>query len=251
VSIYFTELTKTDRKITSQLLVRPDILIHQSIQAAAIDLGVSPAAIMRIVKKLKYRGLAEFKLSLEEIEHPEVENNVEPRKRIIKEVIDSYHQVLPIVEKMLDEGQLKRIVGWLSSYSQVKVLGLGSSGLAAEQLVYSLLYQDEYIESVTSRTKMFYLSRALTSDYFLLIYSVSGNLSFYQEMFEKAKKVSAKVVLLTMNRDDNFKDLVDEVILLPSNYTNFSNKNGLRQLDNRFNFYIVSEIITAYYEAKQ
>lgn len=43
----------------------------------------------------------------------------------------------------------------------LKILGIGSSGLNAEQMVYNLLYQDCYTESVTSKTKMYYLSRSL------------------------------------------------------------------------------------------
>lgn len=249
ISIYFTKLTKTDRKITSQLLIKPEILIEQSIQAAAVTLDVSPAAIMRVVKKLEYRGLAEFKLALEEISN-EAEPEANPvKKRIISDVIDSYHHTLSVLEEVLDEEQLLRIGRWLSSYSRVRILGLGSSGLAAEQFVYSLLYQDEYVESITSRTKIYYLARAVTADTFLMIYTVSGNIEFYQDVLEQAQKKGAKVVLVTMNHDQALKKFADEVVLLPSNITNFSNKNGLIQLDNRYSFYVFSEILASYFES--
>ncbi|MBM7710048.1 MurR/RpiR family transcriptional regulator [Enterococcus lemanii] len=249
VSIHFTKLTKTDRKITSQLLIKPEILINQPIQAAAVTLDVSPAAIMRVVKKLEYRGLAEFKLALEEINGEEEIAETSAKKQIISEVIDSYRQTLNVVEEMLDEAQLQRIVQWLSSYPRVRILGLGSSGLAAEQFVYSLLYQDEYVESITSRTKIYYLARAVTPDTFLMIYTVSGNIEFYKDILEQAREKGAKVVLVTMNHDEVLRKLADEVVLLPSNITNFSNKNGLIQLDNRYSFYIFSEILATYFES--
>ena len=193
VSIHFTKLTKTDRKITSQLLIKPEILINQPIQAAAVTLDVSPAAIMRVVKKLEYRGLAEFKLALEEINGEEEIAETSAKKQIISEVIDSYRQTLNVVEEMLDEAQLQRIVQWLSSYPRVRILGLGSS--------------------------------------------------------EQAREKEAKVVLVTMNHDEVLRKLTDEVVLLPSNITNFSNKNGLIQLDNRYSFYIFSEILATYFES--
>lgn len=249
ISIHFTRLTKTDRKITSQLLIKPEILIDQSIQAAAVALDVSPAAIMRVVKKLEYRGLAEFKLALEDINGQEELTDAPVKKQIISEVIDSYRQTLSVVEEILDEAQLQRIVQWLASYPRVRILGLGSSGLAAEQFVYSLLYQDEYVESITSRTKIYYLARAITADTFLMIYTVSGNIEFYQDILEQAQEKGAKVVLVTMNHDEILKQLADEVVLLPSNITNFSNKNGLIQLDNRYSFYIFSEILATYFES--
>ena len=246
VSIHFTELTKTDRKIVSQLFTNPNILINQSIQKAAEALEVSSAAIMRTVKKLDYRGLAEFKLALEEMNQEEI--IAVPEKSTVSQVVDTYQQMLTLLERTLDEPQMIRIARDLAMYHQVKVLGLGSSGLSAEQLVYSLLYQDEYVESITSRTKIFYLARALTKEMYLVIYSVSGNLTFYQELFEKAKEQQSKVVLITMNRDEHLQQFVDEVVVLPSNLTNFSDKNGLRQLDNRFVFYVFSEILATYFD---
>ena len=246
VSIHFTELTKTDRKIVSQLFTNPNILINQSIQKASEELEVSSAAIMRTVKKLDYRGLAEFKLALEEMNQEEV--TPVTTQSAMHSVVATYQQMLTILENTLDEQQIIRIARDLSTYARVKILGLGSSGLPAEQLVYSLLYQDEYVESVTSRTKIYYLSRSLTAETCLIVYSVSGNLDFYQELFEQAKQKQAKVILITMNREEHLQQFVDEVVLLPSNVTNFSDKNGLRQLDNRFVFYVFSEILATYFD---
>lgn len=228
------------------MLQNPNILINQSIQSAAIDLDVSTTAIMRIVKKLGYRGLAELKLALEEISEP-TENKV-THKKIISNIISDYQLTLNVMEEILNESQIKKVVKWLLASDQIKILGLGSSGLAAEQFVYSLLYQDEYVESITSRTKIYYLARALSSKMLLIVYSVSGNLEFYEELFENAKLKKAKIVLITMNQSDELKNLVDELVLLPSNYTDFSKKDGLRQLDNRYSFFVFSEILAAYYE---
>lgn len=74
-----------------------------------------------------------------------------------------------------------------------RVLGIGSSGLAAEQFVYSLLYQDKYVEAITSRTKIFYLSRVLDQDTLLIIFTVSGNTDLYEEILSKPRKLGQRL----------------------------------------------------------
>ena len=229
ISIHFTELTKTDRKITGQLIEKPEILIQHSVQEAANLLEVSPAAIMRVAKKLKYRGLAEFKQSLE-IYQSEMQNKEEKNEthNFSKSVISGFKSQLDAIEKSVSEK------------------GIGSSGLSAEQFVYSLLYQDHYMEAVTSRTKIFYLSRILTADDVLIIFSVSGNSEAYSEIIERSQKTGAKLVFITMNHDKKLKEAAEVVVVLPSNITDFSVSHHLQQLDNRFAFYIFSSMLAAY-----
>ncbi|WP_081168006.1 MurR/RpiR family transcriptional regulator [Lactococcus garvieae] len=247
VSIHYTELTKTDRKITGELMRKPEVLINRAIQEAAKDLEVSPSAIMRVVKKLRYRGLPDLKNSLENYKNEKTELVESTKEKILSEsIIDDYKERLNLISSCLSEKQLANIAQLIQGAKTTRVLGIGSSGLAAEQFVYSLLYQDKYVEAITSRTKIFYLSRVLDEDTLLIIFTVSGNAELYEEIFEQAKEMGAKIVLITMNRNSKFKKLATEVVLLPSNVTDFS-KTDIYQLDNRFAFIVLSEILAAYY----
>jgi RpiR family carbohydrate utilization transcriptional regulator len=247
VSIHYTELTKTDRKITGELMRKPEVLINRAIQEAAKDLEVSPSAIMRVVKKLRYRGLPDLKNSLENYKNEKTELVESTKEKILSEsIIDDYKERLNLISSCLSEKQLANIAQLIQGAKTTRVLGIGSSGLAAEQFVYSLLYQDKYVEAITSRTKIFYLSRVLDEDTLLIIFTVSGNAELYEEIFEQAQETGAKIVLITMNRNSKFKKLATEVVLLPSNVTDFS-KTDIYQLDNRFAFIVLSEILAAYY----
>lgn len=247
VSIHYTELTKTDRKITGELMRKPEVLINRSIQEAAKDLEVSPSAIIRVVKKLQYRGLPDLKNALERYMSEKTELVQSSREELLSEsIIGEYKQRLNLIRSCLSEKQLTSIAQMIREAKTTRVLGIGSSGLAAEQFVYSLLYQDKYVEAITSRTKIFYLSRVLDQDTLLIIFTVSGNTDLYEEIFEQAKETGAKIVLITMNRNSKFKQTSTEVLLLPSNLTDFS-KPDIYQLDNRFAFIVLSEILAAYY----
>lgn len=248
ISIHFTELTKNDKKITSQLMKTPDLLIDKAIQEAAVSLDVSPAAIMRTVKKLGYKGLSDFKNALEEYKN-ELSGDIQQTEptNFSHSIIQTYKNNLDAIAESFSEAQLKNIVHLMKTSKTTRALGIGSSGLSANQFVYSFLYQEKYIEAVTSRTKIYYLSRDLDENDLFIIYTVSGNLSVFQELFDQAKKKKAKIVLITMSHNDKLKKAADEIIILPSTLTDFSEQNSLRQLDNRFAFLVFSEILAAYY----
>lgn len=247
ISIHYTELTKTDRKITGKLMRKPEVLIGRSIQEAAKDLEVSPSAIMRVLKKLQYRGLPDLKNALEKYMSEKTELVQSTKEETLSEsILGDYKQRLKLISACLSEKQLCKIAQLMHEAKTTRVLGIGSSGLAAEQFVYSLLYQDKYVEAITSRTKIFYLSRVLDKDTLLIIFTVSGNTDLYKEIFEQAKETGAKIVLITMNRHSKFEKFSTEVVLLPSNLTDFS-KTDIYQLDNRFAFIVLSEILAAYY----
>ena len=250
ISIQFTNLTKTDKKISNILLKHPDYLIDNSAQEAAEIIGTSPAALVRLAKKMGYKGLADFKISLEDYAGQEPSREDYLEKPLITKVIDNYRGNLHLLEQQLDEGQLDRISDILAKAQHIKILGIGSSGLAAEQMVYFLLYQDKYTESVTSKTKMYYLSRSLTKEDVLLIYSVSANKD-YDELLAAAKKAGAQLIMVTMNSQDKIREIAAEFVLLPSNLTNLGSASGeIYQLDNRSLFSVFSEILAAYIHKK-
>lgn len=246
ISVNFTNLTKTDKKIYNCLLEHPDYLINHNVQDAAQLLETSPAALVRLAKKIGYKGLPDLKIGLEESSQKKQKEPKGQSKKIMSKVLNNYRDNIALLESQLDEGQLHRIAKKLASSDLIKVLGIGSSGLSAEQLVYSLLYQDKYTESITSKTKMYYLSRTLTKEHVLLFYTVTGNKDF-EELFEAAKAVGCQVIIVTMVDSPYIRQYATELVILPSNVMQLRNPSGdFYQLDNRSLFLILSEILAAY-----
>lgn len=246
ISIQFTNLTKTDKKIIQTLLKSPETLFDKSVQDAAEIIETSPAALVRLAKKIGYKGLQEFKISLEEYAEEKQEPQTSSETSLISRVVEHYYHNLKLIENQIDERQLERISKLLLSSPTVKILGIGSSGLSAEQMVYFLLYQDKYAESVTSKTKMYYLSRNLKEDDVLMFYTVSGNKD-YQEVFEAAKVAGCKTIVITMDDKKDIREMATEYILLPSNISVFGgDQAAFYQLENRSMFSIFSEILAAY-----
>ncbi|MGT2933832.1 MurR/RpiR family transcriptional regulator [Streptococcus catagoni] len=246
ISIQFTNLTKTDKKISHCLMQHPEYLTDHSVQAAAKLIETSPAALVRLAKKIGYKGLADFKIDLEKYGQNKPERAESKDVSLVQRVLDNYRENIDLIQSQLDENQMKAIADLILTAQRVKILGIGSSGLRAEEMVYYLLYQDIYTESVTSKTKMLYLARNLGSEDVLIFYTVSGNKDL-ADLFVAARAAGAKVIVITMVASSYVTKYADQIVILPSNLQALSNQIGdFYQLDNRSQFSIFSEILAAY-----
>jgi len=250
LSIYFTEMTKTDRKITAELMKNPKLLLEYSIHEAAAKMDVSPAAITRMAKTVGYVGLKDFKKALAEYEKTYLEESaVHEDLSLSATIVNSYHERLDTIARSISDEQIDRVIELMNNARTTKMLGIGSSGLYAEQLVYLLYYQHRYFEAVTSQTKIFYLTQDLVKDDLVIIYSVSVTPEQYDKFLVHCKEAGTKVVIITMNGSPKLKRKCDELIVLPIVLTDFS-ENQVQQLDNRFAFHIFNEILAMHIHQK-
>lgn len=128
----------------------------------------------------------------------------------------------------------------------VKCVGFDNTGLAAQQLVYSLYSQGVFYEAITTETQMHYLSQTIKKDWVYIIYSVTG-MALYSELIEAANSAGAKTILITMNKDAEIADQATKTFVLPAASTYLRDDGSLRQLDVRFELFLFSEIISYYY----
>jgi DNA-binding MurR/RpiR family transcriptional regulator len=161
-------------------------------------------------------------------------------------VIVTYMNSLERTRSLDIDGDLVEVAKLITETPHVKSVGIGSSGLPAEQLVYSLYLQEQFIESVTTNTKIFYLTGIIDETYLIIIYSMSGNDEFYDELITNANNVGAKSIVVTMNPDSKLGERATYQFLLPNGETEISNTGSLYQVDNRLVFFVFSEAL-AYY----
>ena len=60
ISIYYAGLTKAEKSTCDLILDHPEIVIENPIAEAARLYNVSPSSILRLSKKLEYKGYSEF-----------------------------------------------------------------------------------------------------------------------------------------------------------------------------------------------
>ncbi|GAX46442.1 MurR/RpiR family transcriptional regulator [Pseudolactococcus reticulitermitis] len=247
LSLNYSGLTPTDKIITTAVIKQPELFLTHTIQQVTDKINVSPAAMIRYVKKLGYRGFKEFILALEaQEETADATKEVSESDTLFTKVLETYMASLERSRKRAYDSDLRQVANLILDTPQVKAIGIGNSGLPAEQLVYSLYTQGLFIEAVTSQTQIYYLKEVLDASYLLIIYTVSGIDDYYREIIENANRVGAKTVVITLNPESQAAELATIELILPNGQAQISENGSLYQVDNRILFFVLSESI-AYY----
>lgn len=249
ISIYYTSLTTTEKRIYTQIIDNPNIIIDHSIIEAGQLCHTSKSAMLRFAKKLGYRGYSEFKYAIEESIKNDLQRTpvLAHNESILNQISSSFALTIQAIGQLKFDDQLKKLASYIHDYPYVKSVGIGNSAFCANQLVYSLYSHNQFIEGITDDVQFNYLENCLNSQYMLIIFSVSASSTTYNKLLKKAKANKSKIVLITMNNDSDINQLADMVFCLPSNIAPISSSTVLKQLDNRTTLYFFAEIISYYY----
>lgn len=244
IGIYYTTLTKTERRVYQAILANPAASAERSIQDAAKQYNVSVASIQRFVKKVGYKGYPEFKLDVAKLLAAPAPEAAQSTR--LQRIMAGYTKTFQILAQMDLEQPLNRLVAAIHNHASVKAIGIGNSGLSAEQLVYSMYSEDRFIEPVTDQIRVDYLTHALTKDDLLIIFSITASVHSYQALLTRAKRLHTPVFLITMNQETPLLKLAPETIILPSTHITEVD-NTPHQIDNRTILYSFAEVISYYY----
>ena len=166
ISIYYTNLTPTEKRICTLIMKDPSIIIEHNIIEAGELCQTSKSAMLRFAKKLEYRGYSEFKYSVEEYYKNENVDNVEnTQNTILSQISNNYALTINQIGNSSYDGQLQELAQLLDEYPYVKSLGIGNSSFCASQLVYSLYSYNKFFEAVTDQPQFTYLNNCLSKDY--------------------------------------------------------------------------------------
>lgn len=246
ISIYYTSLTNTERKICTVILDDPTVVSEHSIIDAATLCGTSKSAMLRFAKKLGYSGYSEFKYAVGESFIKEEKQNTESGN-IYQEIVSSYSQTITELSKQDYNIQLTLLAEYIDQYKYVEVIGIGNSSFCAKQLKYSLFSHNKYIGDATDREEIKCLTQCITKDYLIIIFSVSGALDTYGKLVKAASQKKARAVLITMNPDNALEKYVNTSFVLPSTMHLLKDTKVLKQLDNRTTMHFFAEVISYYY----
>lgn len=249
ISIYYTSLTPTEKRICTFILDNPKIIIEHSIIEAGDLCQTSKSAMLRFAKKLGYRGYSEFKYAIEEYfknssqqKPSQIQNDTALHK-----ISTSFSSTIKTLSEMNYDKQLKELAYMIDIYPYVKTIGIGNSAFCANQLVYSLYSHNKFFDAITDDVQFDYLMRCLNEDYLLILFSVSASVISYSKLLKAAKAKGTKIVIISMNNDSSLMTYADIKFILPSLVSPSENSKVLKQLDNRTTLYFFADIISYYY----
>ncbi|MCI8297221.1 MAG: MurR/RpiR family transcriptional regulator [Lachnospiraceae bacterium] len=203
----YESFTKVEQVIADYLIANKsnDDL---SIKAMKERLFVSEASLSRFAKKLGFPGYREFVYQYQQIfrrgDHISVSSST---------VIKYYDDILGNITKKVDESQIERIAKAMSEAKHIFVVGIGSSGLAAEEMKRRLTRLGLSIESSDQSDIMKMRAICQSEEDLVIGISLSGTKEEVLFALRQSRQRGARTVFITGNRKKH--EFVDEHVLIP------------------------------------
>lgn len=173
-------------------------------------LFVSEASLSRFAQKCGYKGYREFVFHYV--------NGLEEQDRrigqITKSVLNTYQELLSKSFSLLNESQMHNIAEMLTKAEKVFVYGMGSSGLAAQEIRLRFMRLGLSIEAITDSHIMKINTALVLPQHLVIGISISGQTKEVISSLKQAHKRGAKTLLITANNDFTFTSFCDEMLLV-------------------------------------
>ena len=203
---HFTPLEKT----IANFFIHNEEKIDLSSKSVSKKLYVSEASLSRFAKKCGYKGYREFVFHYEQGGTGTI---TKPASNHIKQVLNSYQELLNKSYSLIDEEQIDRIVKMLNQKKRIYVYGKGSSSMVGMEMKLRFMRIGVNIESITDTHIMKMNSVLLDEECGVIGISVSGKTEEVIDSLKAAKRCGASVVLMTSHMEKRFQSFCDEVVL--------------------------------------
>lgn len=247
IAVNYSILSKSEKIVCDKIMDDSDPIINFSVSEAAKRYNVSESSIVRFSKRVGYSGYSQLKYDLLH----EFENN--DSSMVTKESdLENWFSVYSLMVKNLFtpemETAINAIISLLNTYDKIYTIGLGNTSLAASQLVYSLNKFEKEINLIDSQTRMNQLSTIVTDRHLIIAYSVSAVPEAVQNLLRATQKCGGETVIITMNPNGPAAKYANHVLSLrPYQFVNSQDYKTLYKSDGRSMMYIISDIISNYY----
>ena len=134
IEAHYENLSAVEKNIADFFISNEEDMDFSSRHISSM-LYVSEASLSRFAKKCGYKGYREFVFKYKE-SFGEKDHQITGQMR---EVFDSYQELLNKSYNLADEAQLRRIAGKMSECRRVFVYGKGSSSLAAREMQFRFM----------------------------------------------------------------------------------------------------------------
>lgn len=200
----YSDLSGIDKSLADYFLNNTDD--NLSADFVSKKLHVSLSSLSRFSKKLGYEGYREFKYAYESY------------KRTSVSIEDSHHDVFKTYQRLLSNNydemsqtQLKRISKLFVNYEKVFVYGIGSSGVAADEMKIRFMRLGINIQSISDIHTLKMNKAVVDKDTLVIGISLSGS-SHILSALQDAHNRYAKTVLITANENQNLNQFCDEIV---------------------------------------
>lgn len=209
IEAHYKNLSAVEKNIADFFISNEEDMDFSSRHISSM-LYVSEASLSRFAKKCGYKGYREFVFKYKE-SFGEKDHQITGQMR---EVFDSYQELLNKSYNLADEAQLRRIAGKMSECRRVFVYGKGSSSLAAREMQFRFMRLGLDMDAVDETHMMRFHSTIVQEDCMAIGISISGRTEEVMECLKQAHRQGAYTVLLTANDRPEYSEFCEEVVCL-------------------------------------
>lgn len=199
----YDDMNPKEKQICDFIRERKTDIIHMTITEVADKCGASEASVVRISKKLGYKGFQALKINI-------AQNTVEPENQIHAEltrssdyrsmaskVFSANIQTLEDTLKVLDLGQVEKAVELICRAKHLLFFGVGGSGPVAEDARHKFLKIGFLSHAMSDTHLQAMAASVLDEEDVLILISHSGATTSLVEVAQMARDCGAKTICIT------------------------------------------------------
>lgn len=221
----YADFSAVNRKIADYFLSNSQGVVSKTSAEIAEAVGVSPASIVRFVKRLGFKGLDEVRVRLA------TERAVKGEQQEINPIVAPEDTLPEMCEKInvlikgtaddtftdMDLAALQAAIDQIRGARMVYLFGIGASSLPAYDLFHKLNRAGKQASFVfDTHIGIEMLSYAAAGDV-VIAFSYSGHTKETILACEYAKSKGVNVILVTRNRSEKIRQLADQLLTVPNN----------------------------------
>ncbi|MDB2089240.1 MurR/RpiR family transcriptional regulator [Clostridium paraputrificum] len=198
-------LTDTDDQVVDYIREDYNRFVNQSVQKVAEDLFTVPNTIVRLSKKLGYKGFSDLKFSLRaELEGKTGELKGDNFKNL-ELIPDTIKKTLDI----LDNKIIDKLVSQIKEAKNVYFVGIGDSIYFCEMFAKNIRCIGIKAEYFNHRHDMMYAAENCDDKDLFIAISVSGESKQILDVCKIAKERNASIVSMTHFNKNSLMDIAD------------------------------------------
>lgn len=216
----YKDLSPKEQAIADYILKYPNKVSHSSISDLAAELGIADSTFFQFTKKLGFNGFKDFKLALLKQEndlsavttHENIQEE-DSELTMAQKVFDSNMKTLTDTRKLLKEEDLNKAVRMISESRRLYFFGVGGSEIVATDAYHKFLRSPIPVGHSTDFHLQLMEASLLTEADCAMLISHSGKSKETIHIAEAAKKVGAKVIVVTSQANSPLAKLGDVVFI--------------------------------------
>lgn len=202
----YSSFSVKEKVLADYLLSAPAEASRSTTQMISERTNVSTATITRFCKKVDCENFAELKIKLASV------SRLSQEKATDSNLTQQYKEIFNDLQGLNSEQAIDNLLNLIKKSKRIYIYGLGSSGLAAQELNYRLSRMGFTSEALVDSHLMIIRSSLLKPDDLLLVFSRSGQTKEIILSVKQAKKNGAKIGSLTAYDETELTELSDEIL---------------------------------------